>query len=115
MQDQANTERQRRDYDLLHTCTDCGNEYTCTHALTAHRAEIHHHYEPALCLSLTTGPTKRLRVILAADGTTLAATDEDLRTLPRWVLALPEVGPVHVNATEWRTWYRATPALDGAQ
>lgn len=39
MRTQTSTERQRRDYDLLHACPDCGNEYITAEALAWHDCE----------------------------------------------------------------------------
>jgi hypothetical protein len=68
---------------------------------------------PALCLPMwSPGPAaKKLRVILTADGTVLAAADEGEDTLPVWVRKLTQLPPVTVTASEWRRWKRATQPI----
>lgn len=73
-------------------------------------------HTPALCLPMwspasKTAPSKKLRVILAADGTILAATDESEDTLPIWVRKLTQLPPVFVTASEWRQWKRSTQPI----
>lgn len=111
----ATAGRQKRDYELLKACDQCGNEYTSAEALTAHQAEVHGIYTPALCLTLHScwgrAGDHYLHVILAADGLLLNVMDETPETLPLWVKALVQLPTVDVTPGVWQRWKRDGEAM----
>lgn len=86
------------------TCPQCGNEYPSAGLLTAHRAEIHGHYEPAMMQQIRLQSTGcALWMIYAADGTILDAIDVSDGVQPLWATQLTQLLAIDVMPSTWRT------------